>query len=258
MMTKHRTLQPGFTLIEIVVAVAVLGMMAVLIFGVVSSIFKISRDLDALVDTNHMARVSLNRMSRDLSQAFLTLNQGIEEPTKSVFIGERDRVVFGYVGNIPINAGELQTDQGVVEFRLGGRSKNTEGRKLIRRFKPHIDDSPEDGGVEYVMATGVTELRFEYWSKEDEEWEDSWRADDPLTNTEPGYMLPSRIKIHLEMVDANEVEHVFETQTLVYMTRPLLFGKPISEGAKQWAAQEKLKDIEEKVKALGSMKNMHF
>jgi prepilin-type N-terminal cleavage/methylation domain-containing protein len=246
----------GFTLIEILVAVALLGLMTGLIFAAVSSMFTISKDMDALVEANHMARVSLNRMSRDLSQSFLTLNQGIEERTKSVFIGERDRVVFAYVGNVPVKAGELQTDQGVVEYRLGGTTEDKEGRKLIRRFKPHIDDSPEDGGEEYVMATGVKKLQFEYWSKEDEDWESSWTADDPLAADEPGFILPNRIKIRLEMYDAIGEVHVFETQTLVYMTRPLLFGQPVSDAAKQWQAKDKLKDIEEKAKAIQSMKNM--
>jgi len=255
-MTARRDHPSGFTLIEIIIAVAVLGMMTALIFGITSTMFQVSKDMDTVVETNHMARVSLNRMARDLSQAFLTLNQGVEEQTKSVFIGERDRVVFGYVGNVPVKAGELQTDQGVVEYRLGGTTDDRKGRKLVRRFKPHIDDSPESGGEEYVMATGVKTLRFEYWDSDGEDWDDDWKAEDPLVATEPGYKLPKRIKIRLEMYDTLGEEHVFETQTLVYMTRPLLFGQPVSEAAKQWVAQEKIKDLEEKAKALQSLKNM--
>ena len=239
----------GFTLIEILVAVGVLAIMSSLIFAIMSSIFTVSRDMDDLVEVNHMARVSMDRMTKDISQSFLSLNQGIEETTQTVFKGERDRILFCYVGNVPVKAGELQTDQGVVEYRLGDTSEDRDGRDLVRRFKPYVDDSPDSGGDEFVMARGVQSLRFEYWNRQDEDWNDSWVADDPLANTEPGYILPSRVKITLEMVDERGEEYVFETQTSVYMQRPLLFGQAVSAKAKQHEAKEALKDLGNKGKA---------
>ncbi len=234
----------GFTMMEVLVSVGVLGLMAALLLGIVSSMFAIDSDVDDLVEVHHMARVSMERMTRDLSQAFLSVNQGPEETTKTVFLGERDRVVFCYVGNIPTRAGGLETDQGVLEYRLGGRSKGRSGKKLIRRFKPTIDDDPENGGEEAVLAEGVKTLRFEYYSKEDEDWDSDWKADDPLSIHEPGFKLPPRVRIVLEFYDNRDQVHYFETQTALYMLNPLLFGKATSKkgiGHEVKKAQEKTK-----------------
>ena len=237
----------GFTLIEMLVGVALLGVLSALTYGVLASFFAIQRDTDDLVDANHMARVVLNRLTRDLSQAFLTLNQGIEERTKTVFIGERDRVLFAFIGNIPTELGATETDQGVVEYHLGDTSDDREGRNLIRRFERVIDDTPEDGGDEVVIASGVKDFKLEYWDDTDQEWDSEWKADDPLVTTEPGYKLPVRVKIHLELVDPHEEEYVFETQTPIYMTRALLFGPPISATAQQYKAAQQIDKMAEKV-----------
>ncbi|MBT9559441.1 MAG: prepilin-type N-terminal cleavage/methylation domain-containing protein [Myxococcales bacterium] len=248
-MTLRRQARRAFTLFEMLVAVGLLGLLGALTFGVISSFFAIQRDTDALVEVNHMARVALNRITRDLSHAFLSLNQGIEERTKVVFIGERDRVVMAYMGNIPTQLGATETDQGVVEYHLGDTSEDREGRDLVRRFEPVIDDTPEAGGTELAIASGVQSLSFEYWDEVNFEWDDSWKADDPLSNTEPGYILPLRVKVRLELVDTTETEYVFETQTPVYITKPLLFGLPLSATAQQWKAGSQLDKATEQMKS---------
>ena len=216
----------GFTLMELIAALGVMGILAVLIVGIGAGMAAVTRETQDAVEVNHMARVALERITRDLSHAYLSLNQGLEERTKTVFIGDRDRLLFCYLGNIPVMAGGLETDQGVVEYRIGGASDDREGRKLIRRFKALIDDDPEDGGDEFVIAEGITRLAFEYYDRDQEDWESEWQADDPLAAVEPGFVLPWRVKVHLEMVDARGVEYVFETQTSIYVRKPLLFGKP--------------------------------
>ncbi len=228
----------GFTLMEVIVAVGLLGLMSALIFGVMSSMFAISDDTDDIVEVNHMARVTLERLTRDLSHAFLSMNQGELETTKTLFVGDRDKVLFTYLGNIPVKAGGLETDQGVVEYRLSGRSKDRSGRKLIRRFKPVIDDDPEDGGEEYVVAVGVKKLRFEYWDEYDESWKSDWKVEDCLDTTEPGFTLPTRIKIELEMYDAREQVFAFATQTSVYVNNPLMFGAPTTQKQKECVAAQ--------------------
>ena len=231
----------GFTLIEIIVAVGLLGLMASLIFGVISSMFGIQRDMDDLVEVNHMGRVALDRISKDVSQAFLSMNLGPEDQQRTLFLGERDRLVFSYMGNVPVKAGVLETDQGVVEYKLGGRSKDREGKNLVRRFKAVIDGDAERGGDEYVMATGIKKLKFEYWDKQKEDWDDSWRADDPFTAEEPGFSLPTRVRIYLEMWDRRGEEYVFETQTAIYVRNPIRFGKLTNEKAAQAQGAKDLK-----------------
>lgn len=230
----------GFTLIEVLVAVGLLALMSALIFGVMSSMFAIAEDTDDLVEVNHMARVTLERLTRDLSQAFLSMNEGELETRKTLFVGDRDQVLFTYVGNIPVRAGGLETDQGVVEYKLGSRSEDRDGEDLIRRFKAVIDEDPEDDGDEYIIATGVKKLGFEYWDEFAEDWESSWRADDCLSTTEPGFRLPNRVKIQLELYDRKGDVYQYETQTTIYMNQPLLFPPATTQKQKECQAAQAL------------------
>ena len=58
-----------------------------------------------------------------------------------------------------------------------------------------------------------------------------------------------RVKIRLVLVDPQEQEYVFETQTPIYMTKPLLFGKPVSATAQQYKLGEKIDKAAEGAKA---------
>jgi len=223
----------GFTLMEVLVATFVLALLGSLITGLTMTVMNTERDLDDLVDTHRTARVAMDRMSKDLSQAFLSLNRSIDETTTTVFIGERDRVVFAYVGNIPVHADSLETDQGVVEYKLGGQTDDRGGRLLIRRFKPIIDDKPESDGSESVLASHVKSLLFEYFNPDDQggDWESDWKAEDPTSNIEPGYKLPPRVRIYLELIDGEETTHTFVTQTSIYMQNPIMFGNATNKKA---------------------------
>jgi len=223
----------GFTLIEVLVAIFVLALLSSLITGATMSIMNTERDLDDLVDIHRTARVAMDRMSKDISQSFLSLNRSEEERTKTVFIGERDRILFAYVGNIPVHANSMETDQGVVEYTIGGSRDDRGGRMLIRRFKPFIDDDADSGGSRSVIAQHVKALRFEYFNPDDHggDWESEWKADDPTTNIEPGYKLPPRVRIYLDLLDNEEITHSFVTQTSIYMQHPLIFGNPTNKKA---------------------------
>ncbi|HIA00551.1 MAG TPA: prepilin-type N-terminal cleavage/methylation domain-containing protein [Myxococcales bacterium] len=244
----------GFTIMEILVGIALLAFLSMLIFGIVSAMFSAERDLNELVEVHHMARVSMERMTRDLSQAYLSVNRGPEENTKTVFVGERDRVLFAYVGNMPTMAGALETDQGVVEFRLGRTSKNRNGRDLIRRFKTRIDDDPEADGHESVLASGVKKFELAYYNQKDEEWEDEWEAVDLDSVSEHGFKLPPRVRIHLELYDAMEELHIFETQTSIHMLNPLLFGKATSKSGLLHEGKKAIDKLKKGFNPLGGFK----
>ncbi len=226
----------GFTMVEMLLALAVFGFVGMMTFAAVSTVFATSRDLDDIVEVNHMGRVAMDRLTRDLSHAFLSLNFGLEERTKTVFVGERDRIVFAYLGNVPVHAGANETDQGIVEFRLDGKTEGREGKKLIRRFKARIDDSPNSGGEEAVVAEGVKSFKLEYYDKVAQDWQTDWKAEDPQAAQLPGYSLPSRVRITIELYDRIKFVHLFSSQTNIYMTEPLLFGSPSNPKVIEWAA----------------------
>jgi hypothetical protein len=141
-------------------------------------------------------------------------------------------VTFTYLGHFRWFAEDPESDQGVVSYYV----KN---KQLIRREKTIIDDRPEKGGVEDILAYGVKELEFQYWDPEQEDWVDDWKAE--MEDTEPVFLdkteekanelgkklagfdeldkfqLPPRIRITLVLVDDEGREYPFESQTLLPM-----------------------------------------
>jgi general secretion pathway protein J len=237
----------GFTFVEIMVSVAILGLITSIIYGAASVSFRARAEAARLEDRFHTGRVALSRMARDLSMAFLSRHRSKEEKiTETKFLGEPDRVLFAYVGHVRRVAGARESDQGAVEYYLE-RCKDEEDEKLggeclWRREKAILDDNIEKGGVKQVLAAGVRKLDIEYWDWQEEDWTDEWKAEEEDTGLvmdeaaeklknqvadaldmegENPFELPTRVRIHLVLRDQTGDEYVFQTQTEIQMREPL-------------------------------------
>ena len=166
----HRT--RGMTLIEVAVAMAILGVIGFLSYGGLAITIKSQRRADVLHERYHAARVFLTRFKRELSMAFVSLHQAEEKQTVTLFQGERDMVIFNTSSHEPIRRGVDESDQLEVEYRL---DRDEDGNPaIIRRVKHYIDDRPSRGGIEQVAVRGVKDFDLEYFDEMKEDWTDSW------------------------------------------------------------------------------------
>ncbi len=172
--------EAGFTLIELVVAMALLGTMLVLLY---SGLTFALRSWDA-GDTNGRRtadrRIGENFLRREISELF---PMRWKEPNivKFAFEGEKDRMRF--VSSRP--AGIAQGGLALVgievqEERGPGRKKNL----VMRRAMP--DDEarsfgPLDAAEPTVLLAGVDSVSFEYFGAENDftppKWSDTWRIE---------------------------------------------------------------------------------
>jgi type II secretory pathway pseudopilin PulG len=160
------------TLIEVAVAMAILGFMGVLAYGGLAITIKSQKRADVLHERYHAARVFLTRFKRELSMAFVSLHQSEEKMTVTSFQGERDMVIFNTSSHEPIRRGVDESDQLEVEYRL---DRDEEGNPaIIRRVKYFIDDRPGRGGVEAVAVRGVADFDLEYFDEMKEDWRSDW------------------------------------------------------------------------------------
>lgn len=174
----------GMTLIEVSVAVAILAVMGMLVYGSLVITIKSQERAEVLQERYHAARVFLMRVKRELSMAFLSLHQAEDGRTKTLFEGERDRITFDTSAYEPIQRDARQSDQLEVEYRL---DRDEEGEPaIVRRVKHHIDDAPGKGGVEEVIIRGVKDFELAYYDKVGEDWESDWDVviDDAIASRE--------------------------------------------------------------------------
>ncbi|MGM0576679.1 MAG: type II secretion system protein GspJ [Myxococcota bacterium] len=164
----------GMTLLEVMVAVAVLSVMGALTYGGLSITIRSQQRADVLQERYHASRVFLGRFKREVGMAFLSLHQAQDKRTQTLFEGERDRIVFNTSAYEPIRRNAHRSDQMEVEYRV---DRDDEGvPSIIRRAKHHIDDRPGDGGREEVVLRGVEEFELQYYDKADEDWQDDWEV----------------------------------------------------------------------------------
>ena len=171
---RLRRSRPGMTLLEVMVAVSLLGLMGMLVYGSLAITIKSQQRAEVLQERYHAARVFLQRIKRDLSMAFVSLHQAEDQRTKTGFIGESDQVIFNTSSHEPRRRNAHESDQVEVEYRL---DRDDDGEPaIIRRLKHHIDDRFGKGGEEEVVIQGVKDFELSYYDRDREDWTDDWEV----------------------------------------------------------------------------------
>jgi len=164
------------TLIEIMVAVGIWGMMGTMVAGIMFSTISTQQSVMDLQERFHGGSVALDRLRKELTMAFVSLHQAEDKRTRTVFLGEANRITFDTAAHEPLTRDARQSDQLEVEYRVD-TVKGHNGRPvkaLIRKVKFHIDDRPGSGGREEILVEGVKALELTYFDKFRERWTDDW------------------------------------------------------------------------------------
>lgn len=217
----NATRQRGFTLLEMTIAVAITAIMAVMALGAFRRAAA-ARDLTEEQDERFGgARVALSRMSRELSQAFLSDHYDHkrfprERPT--IFRGRRDGILFATMSHQRLVRDAKESDQALVEYALDSDPQLPGEQALFRREKVRIDDEPDRGGSRAVLCHHVKSLELAYWDWSKQEWVPEW-------TTAPGErpLLPTRVRVKLVLRMPDGRETPFETQAMIAIVRPLDF-----------------------------------
>lgn len=175
-LVERRCSQRGMTLIEVMVATGVWVLLGVLVAGIMFSTINTQEQVSELQSRFHGGRVALDRLRKELTMAFVSLHQAEDKRTRTVFIGESNRILFATAAHEPLTRDARQSDQLEVEYRVDSvrDDKGERTKALIRKVKYHIDDRPGSGGREEVLVEGIKELELEYFDKFREDWTSDW------------------------------------------------------------------------------------
>jgi type II secretion system protein J len=274
-MTPRVAKSHGFTMVEVMVAVALLAMLGIIISTAMTSILGAIQDTKTMQEYYHTARVALGRMEREIGMAYVSKHQSEFRTTKTEFVGKGNTITFTYMGHRRMVRNAHESDEGVIEYKLE-RDKEG-GNVLVRREKTVIDASPQKGGQRQVLAHGVKSIRFAYWDMDKEAWQSDWRVEidnvleeqqkkalaataataavggnadlgKALAAVKPpenahgpdDFWLPARVKITM-VLETEDGDLTFETQTRVRLMEPLDFNgvfvpKPFENTLNPYAA----------------------
>ena len=220
----------GFTLLEVMVSVAILAMVSVLIYGAFDGLSRGKKSLGRVNDRYHQGRATISRMSMELSSAFLSTHQPLTEQQirrLTIFSGSRGspaaRIDFTSFSHRRLVRDSHESDQNEISY-FGSPDPTVSGKiDLARRESPVIDVEPKRGGEVNVLAEDIDSFEVKYLDATTDMWIETW---DSSQATGQLGRLPFQIKLTLVLKGGAGGRPVtFTTKVAMPMQAALSFAK---------------------------------
>jgi general secretion pathway protein J len=164
----------GFTLVEILVAVAMVALLLTTVYGVFNSVSDAKQRLEAESEGYHQARVLFDRIGRELRGAYFD-----KDKKDTRFLGGTTTDKYPYL-ELSTTAGTpyggRQGGISVVRYELrpdpeAGKGEDT--RVLMRNEYSYFNTAGADR-VGYRLTAGIGEMKVRFYSKG--QWVEDWNA----------------------------------------------------------------------------------
>jgi len=221
----------GMTLLELMVAIGVLAMVAVLIHGVISSLSRGRKGEGMRAERVHQGREAMLRIVRDLSGAYLSQHV----PAVPSLITERtafvaksttpyDRLDFTAFAHLRTDRDARESDQAEVGYFVV-KDPDVEGKMdLVRREQTPIDYEPLKGGIINVVAEDVERFDVRFLDPTTGQWVETW---DTMQVTGQPNRLPLEVSITLVIKGVGGgPSYPYTTKVFIPIQSPLSFGVP--------------------------------
>lgn len=198
---KGRVGARGFTLLELLVAVAVLAMISTLIYGAFAGMRNSKEGVSRVGDRYHEGREALRRITRELQSAYISKHVPIDpsfQQLRTAFKGSRgtpgDRVDFNSFSNRRFDRDSHMSDQCELSYYGSRGPKTPDIVDLVRRIDTSPDLQFDSGGRVDVLATDIDLFDLEYLDPMTGIWLEQW---DTTQATGQLDRLPLQVQITL-------------------------------------------------------------
>jgi len=219
--------QGGFTLMEVLVSIAIVAGMMVLLWGSFSLTVAAKRRVETIEDRYHQIRLAMTRMTREISMAYLSKN---DQPSKikprTQFFGARnssvDDLMFSALAHVRLQENAKECDQSLLRYYAAPDPEDRSVTNLMRRESRRLGvERPGEDGPAYIMLEDIEDLHFEYFDEQANEWKETWNT--TSADGQPD-RLPTKVRIALTVRNETGKEVTFRTATRIYMQDPLWFS----------------------------------
>jgi general secretion pathway protein J len=212
-MTARRIARRGMTLIEILIAMSIMGIMMMIAWSTIKSASQARVSFEDMEERNHEIRTGLSRMVFDLEQAYLSKNEPANLDNKRAqFVGKSDEVRFSTFGHLSLWADANESDQTVVVYYLDDDredgTKDSLYRKELRRQSHENTWEREPGDLD-ILIRDVEKLELEYWDWKEKDWQSDW---DSTKGDAEKDKQPTRVRIKLTYKNSRGDELTVTTQ----------------------------------------------
>jgi general secretion pathway protein J len=246
----------GFTVVEVLVSVAILASITAVMWSSISAMFRTRDSAERSNERVQMVRIAVNRMVQEISGAYMAgpeyggedipgeegqevegeTESTFQEPVQFGFVGRSDTLHFTSFSHMRTIEGERNSRHAEIGYFLRDRSiEDDDGetrsvQSLMRREDTTLDDDIQRGGTIYVTLPEVEELSFEYWDAgqvkigtmeevAEGRWVDSWDT----SQREFAGRLPPRVRISVTLPGSvrSPRGQEFTTQATIHVTEIL-------------------------------------
>jgi general secretion pathway protein J len=216
-------------MLELLVAIFVLAMLAVLIYGAFDSMSRGEKTEAMRIDRSRQGREAIQRMVKELSAAFLSMHAPplpSQVTRVTAFIGQsggdRDRVDFASFSHRRFEKDAKESDQCEVGYFVSSDPDVSDKYDLVRREQTPIDFDPKKGGVVNVLVENIESFDLRYFDPYTGLWIEQW--DSTQVTGQPG-RLPLEVAIRLVVKGlGTNPPYVFSTKVMLPIQQPLSFG----------------------------------
>ena len=204
----------GFTLVEILVAIVVFGIIISTIFASYTGTFKIIDETERQADIYEMSRIALDRICEDLESAYIKSGgegpeTGDEIREKMRFVGEEKEIegagsdFLRFLSSAHIAFGEEDVDCGIAEivYYVSEDQEGDDGLALYRSDTPQFKESPQEGSGGLILCSGLYSIDFRFYDIKGEVYE-SWDS----RSDESKDKLPARVTVEILFLNSSNPE----------------------------------------------------
>ena len=215
--------QAGLTLLEVMLASAIMVMMMVLAWGTIAATSNGRKTYVQFGERNHELRVALARVVADFEAAYLSKNEDqMATHPRTMFVAKAfDDIRFSTMGHRVLWSDANESEQTVISYttRKDGQKGTTDW--VRREARRPSNEPPDDVPAEFdVLLRDIDTVKLEFWNWKSLEWQETW--DTTQSDGQRGW-LPSRVKITVVIKAPNGDDYKVVTQARILMQEPLNF-----------------------------------
>jgi general secretion pathway protein J len=219
-MTRRR-IDSGFTLIEVMLALAIFAFVTTIMLGSFTQTANSKRAIQSAQERTHTVRVALTRMTREIEMAFLSSSENTSLTNRrTMMVGSTradvDELLFSTFAHQRLRAGAAEADTAVVSY-FGERDPDDRRiLNLMRRETRRLqaEDPNTLVGESYVLCPDVSRVKINFYDHKRKEWLTDWNT----LNASGQQYLPTHIRITLTVFDERGQEVSYTTDARIQMT----------------------------------------
>ena len=214
----NRTGREGFTLLEILIAMAIFAIVLSMLYTAYTGTFRNMDETETQADIYQMARIALERIAEDLESAYIPpLAVGPETegktPQPAPFVGEdaqisdrsADTLLFFSRAHLVFDDEEVDTTVARISYDVRQSAVGEEVFILYRSDTPGFEEGPEQGTGGLILCDNLHAVNFTYYDDKGRGY-DRWDS----TSEEFKDKLPVMVSIVLEFVNDRNPEAPFK------------------------------------------------